>query len=45
VLAQMVEAGRHCAGEKGVGDAQDAFETQRRTLVKDVHKYCQEQGA
>jgi hypothetical protein len=41
----MVEAGRHCAGEKGVTDVLDAVESQRRTLAKEVDKYCQEQRA
>jgi indoleamine 2,3-dioxygenase len=44
VLTQMVEAGRHCVGEKGVGDVLGVVEMQRRTLAKDVDKYCKEQG-
>jgi hypothetical protein len=44
VLAQMMEAGQHCADEKGVDDVLEVVEAQQRTLAKDVQKYCQAQG-
>jgi hypothetical protein len=41
----MVEAGRHCAGEKGVGDILDVVKRQRQTLAKEVDRYCQARSA
>jgi hypothetical protein len=44
-MEQMVEVGtKHCPKEQGVDEMLGLVELQRKTLAKEVEKYCRERS-